>query len=95
MVCGVCFGGLRVDDQMRVTMFANCGTVVSNITCVCGWGGSFMPQTTADVRLSVEEDAFPLKKGRWVSRPSASERRGNNFKSFKDFHLNAKARIWP
>ena len=26
---------------------------------------------------------------------SASERRGNNLKEFKDFHLKAKAGIWP
>ena len=30
-----------------------------------------------------------------VDVPSATGRSGNNFKEYHDFHLNAKARIWP
>ena len=28
-------------------------------------------------------------------KPTAFERKGNNSKRFKDFHLKAKAGIWP
>jgi hypothetical protein len=31
----------------------------------------------------------------FLKHSTASERRGNNFKGFKDFNLRAKARFWP
>ena len=33
--------------------------------------------------------------GRWAVHTTASERRDNNFKRFKDFNLKSKTSIWP
>jgi len=48
------------------------------------------PVTISDI-FSSKSDMSPGQ----TPNPTASERRGDNLTGFKDFYLNAKAKIWP
>ena len=56
-----------------------------------GWGGVI---ETSMASIPVHGERGVKKCVYYGSKPTAFERRGNDFNDFKDFYLKAKVRIW-